>query len=162
MPVPGQYDTAGATIKVAPDNVFQSATVAIPGLGKEIADSVNRVVQIWNDLKLGWVGTTATEAQDFNDRWAADISQLFGSPAEILGETAGYTPGILNQLATGIAMAATNYGQAEDVVTSMFNQTADALVQGPRGRLGKGVPQPPADPTWAVRDVENMPIVERN
>jgi len=155
MAIPEQYDTAGAVIKVAPDNVFQSATVAIPGLGKEIADSVNRVVQIWNDLKLGWVGNTATEAHDFNDRWAADINKLFGSQAD---GAQGGTPGILNQLANGIAMAAMNYGQAEDTVTNMFNQTADALEQSASGSGDGGNP----DPTWAVRDVENMPIVERN
>lgn len=153
MAIPAQYDTAGAVIKVAPDNVYQTATVGIPSLGQEIADSVNRVVGIWNDLKLGWVGNTATEAQDFNDRWAADISQLFGSQAD---GTQGGTPGILNQLANGIAMAAANYGQAEDTVTNMFNQTADALAQS---ASGSGTP---TDPTWAVRDVENMPIVERN
>src|SRR5690348_12134837 len=144
MAIPEAYDTAGAVIKVAPDNVYQTATVGIPSLGQEIADSVNRVVGIWNDLKLGWVGNTATEAQDFNDRWAADISKLFGSQAD---GTQGGTPGILNQLANGIAMAAMNYGQAEDVVTNMFNQTADAL---DHSASSSGTP---SDPTWAVRDV---------
>lgn len=153
MAIPAQYDTAGAVIKVAPDNVYQTATVGIPSLGQEIADSVNRIVGIWNDLKLGWVGNTATEAQDFNDRWAADISELFGSKAD--GTHHG-NAGILNQLANGIAMAAVNYAQAEDAVTNMFNQTADALEQS---GSASGTP---ANPTWAVRDVENMPIIERN
>jgi hypothetical protein len=117
--IPESYDDAGASIKIDPDNVYQSATVAVPALGAEIADSVNRVVQIWSDLKLGWVGNTAQEAQDFNDRWSASIGALFGG--------AGSTSGVLSDISDGIARASVNYGQAEDVVTNMFSHTASSL-----------------------------------
>jgi hypothetical protein len=123
MPVTESYDSAGINIKVDPDSIFNSATLIIPDLGQYISDSVNRVVQIWNDLKLGWVGDTAQEAQDFNDRWSESIRELFGTGADS-------TSGILSQIAGGIAMASVNYGQAEDVVTTMFTQTADALGSG--------------------------------
>lgn len=122
MPVPESYDNAGITIKVDPDDIFKFATVAIPRLGEEVANSVGRIVQIWNDLKLGWVGDTAQEAQDFNDRWSSNIAELFGGKG-------GPGVGILDQIADGISMAASNYGGAEDVVTNMFSQTALSLGQ---------------------------------
>jgi hypothetical protein len=121
--VPEYYDSSGASIKIDPDAVYQSATVTMPALGAEISDSVSRVVQIWNDLKLGWVGNTAQEAQDFNDRWSASIGQLFGAAGDP-------STGILSKITAGVAMAGVNYGQAEDVVTNMFNQTSDALIWG--------------------------------
>jgi hypothetical protein len=122
MPVPGTYDNAGISIKVDPDSIFQLATDTIPSLGEDVANSIDRVVQIWNDLKIGWVGHTAQEAQDFNDRWTTSIGELFGGKD-------GSAGGILAQIADGIAMAGSNYGQAEDVVTNMFNQTASSVGQ---------------------------------
>jgi hypothetical protein len=122
MAVPGSYDNAGINIRVDPDAIFPTATVAIPSLGGDISDSVNRILQIWNDLKIGWVGNTAQEAQDFNDRWAASISELFGTQGDP-------SSGILTQITDGVALAASNYGQAEDVVTNMFNQATSSLSQ---------------------------------
>jgi len=136
MPVPESYDDSGVTINVEPEMIFQSATVAIPSLGREIADSVNRISQVWSDLKLGWVGNTAQAAQDFNDRWVSSINELFGSKD-------GSTTGVLASIAKGVEMAGSNYGQAEDVVTNMFNQTASSLGQGSGSDT-------PADPHRAV------------
>jgi hypothetical protein len=144
MPVPEFYDNAGISIRVDPDTIFQVAAVSIPSLGEDVANSVSRVVQIWNDLKLGWVGNTAQEAQDFNDSWTTSISELFG------GGKGGPATGILAQIADGAAMAASNYGQAEDVVTNMFNQTTSSLGQN-------GSSDSPPDPHRAV----NGPITEK-
>jgi hypothetical protein len=60
------------------------------------------------------------------------------------------------QFARQIATAAMNYGQAEDVLTNMFNQTAtaDAL-----GRSGSGSGGSSSDPHRAVDD---MPTTEHN
>jgi hypothetical protein len=124
MPYPANYDGSGTTISVNASDLYQWSMQVMPNYGKEIADSVNRIVKTWNDLKIGWVGNTADEAQDFNDRWAASISELFGTDAEPAA-------GILSRIANGITMASVNYDAVEDVVTNMFKQTSSALFNPP-------------------------------
>jgi hypothetical protein len=119
MAVPDYYDDQAITIRVDPNTMFHMATIEIPVYGGEVADSINRIVDIWNGLKLGWVGNTATEAQEFNDLWTQSITQIFG--------TGDGSTGILSRLANGIAIAAVNYGETEDVVASMLNQMTTAL-----------------------------------
>jgi hypothetical protein len=146
MAVPEFYDDPSIRINVNPDDMFQSATKGIPNLGGQIADSINRIVGTWNDLKLGWIGNTAEEAKDFNDRWAAAISELFGTKAEP-------DSGLLSQIANGIAMASLNYGGAEDVVTNMFTKMAASLADN-------GSSDTPPDPHRGVNDApitENTP-----
>jgi hypothetical protein len=143
MPTPDYYDDQSIQIRVDPDTMFQLASVAMPTYGGQVADSVNRIVAIWNGLKLGWVGNTAKEAQEFNDLWTTSITQLFGTSGDD-------GTGILSRLANGVALAAVNYGESEDVVTSMFNQMTTAL-QNAGGSDNSG-----------PRSVNGGPITENN
>jgi hypothetical protein len=123
MPVPNDYGApGGATIMVDPDLIYQLATNNIPAYIGQVADSINRVVGIWNNLKVGWVGKTAQEAQDFNDRWVTSITDLFGTSADP-------GTGVLPKIAYGLSLAGMNYGEAEDVVTNMFKKLTAALQQ---------------------------------
>jgi len=117
---PSNYDDAGLLIRVNADRIFQSAATDIPNQAQVIANAINNIVQIWNGLKLGWVGTTASEAQQFNDQWTNAVKQLFGTDSDP-------SSGALPRIADGVALAAINYGEAEDAVTKMFNSLTVGL-----------------------------------
>lgn len=130
MPAPGNYDSGELLIDVDPDALFRYATVDIPGSATSIAAHVYAIVQTWNSLKLGWVGNTSDEVQDFNTRWSAAITKLFGteeSPED----------GILSKVAKAAGMAAINYGVSEDIVTKIFTNITDGI-GNPSGNGARG------------------------
>lgn len=126
MPVPPYYGDVNLVIKVDPDTMYREVAVVMPTYGTQIADSINRIVDVWNGLKLGWVGTTADEAQAFNDAWSAAITKLFGTQDDP-------TSGILSHIGNAVALASINYGEAESIVTQMFRDMSNALAQAPTG-----------------------------
>jgi hypothetical protein len=126
MPVPAYYGDPHIVVKVNPDHLFFMAESVMPEYALEVADSVNRIIDVWNGLKLGWVGGTADEAQAFNDAWSAAVSKLFGTQDDP-------TTGILHQIGRSVALASMNYGEAESVVTKMFRDMSNALGQSASG-----------------------------
>jgi uncharacterized protein YukE len=110
---PINYNDSGMDIRVDPTAMFAHATVDMPAEATVVADSINRINDIWQNLALGWVGTTADEAQDFNNRWNGAIVALFGSPAAT-------GSGVLSEIAQAVGVAAINYGEAEDTIRKMF------------------------------------------
>jgi hypothetical protein len=95
---------------------------------------------IWKG-KLGWVGTSAAEAQDFSDRINANVKQLFGTSDAPASGAPG--SGALPKIATGVDMASVNVGETEDVVKRMF----DSLTPGLGTPGSKDTP-----PTWGITD----------
>ena len=133
MPVPAYYDDASLVIKVDPDGMFVTMNQALVLDGQAIATSINRVVDIWNNLKLGWVGNTADEAKAFNDAWSAAMTNLFGTDKDP-------EVGILNQIANGVITASINYGEAEVSVNKMFLDMKNALLGSGSGSGGQSDP----------------------
>lgn len=122
MTAPSNYDDSGMMIRVDPDTLFRYATVDIANHASVIVDALNNIAQVWEDLKVGWVGKTAEEAQHFNQRWNQALEQLFGTKDDA-------STGALSKIATGVALASVNYGEAEDVVVKMFvNMITSQLV----------------------------------
>jgi hypothetical protein len=120
MSAPANYDSTGLVIKVDPTTLWSYAQNDLPNNGDVVATAVGNINTIWNGLALGWAGTTADEAQDFNDRWNAAITGLFGTPADT-------SSGALPKIADAVGMAALNYGETEDTVKSSFDLFAARL-----------------------------------
>jgi hypothetical protein len=139
---PGNYDSGELLINVDPDALFRYASVDIRGSSTSIVAHIYAIVQTWNSLKLGWMGNTADEVQDFNTRWSAGIEKLFGTEDKP-------EDGILSKVATAAGMAAINYGVAEDIVTKMFTS------------ISNGIDNPAsAGPRDSNRDLDDGPITE--
>jgi hypothetical protein len=113
----GSYDNAGHVITVDPTRMHElyvEAKSEAEGLVFNIEDIVLAI------RDLPWVGDSEEVAADFNQRWATTMQAVFGSednPSE----------GALQRFLVGIALAARNYGLAEDAVTVAFNDFADGL-----------------------------------
>jgi hypothetical protein len=137
---PSNYDNAGLLIRIDPGNVFFHVG-DMQYEAQAIGDAITAIVGIWNNLRLGWVGTTAAEAQDFNTRWVAAVQALFGTSADPKS-------GALPRIADAVAYAAINYGEAEDSNQKMFQSLTNDLNSPP------GTPPPP------TRDQNQGPITE--
>jgi uncharacterized protein YukE len=143
VPTPSNYNDAGMQIRVDPDALYGYATVDMKNQAEVLVGSLNRIRDIWQGLALGWVGTSAAEAHDFSDRWNHAIEQLFGTNDDL-------NSGALPKIATAVAIASINYGEAEDVVVKMFQSLLDALNASP------GTPTPP------VRHQDEGPVTEQS
>jgi uncharacterized protein YukE len=135
------YDDASTLIKVDPDNLFTRANVDMMNNANVIADAISSIVQTWNGLALGWAGATAAEAQDFSDRWTEAVRRLFGTKDDP-------TLGVLPKMASGVAMASINYGEAEATIEEMFLTLYSSLA---------GPSDSPVPPT---RDQDQGPVTE--
>jgi uncharacterized protein YukE len=133
---PGNFNDSGMTIRVDPDLMYQLATVNMKNSAQTLMEAVNGVVQTWNNLKVGWVGTSADEAQAFNDQWVHAVNSLFGSQADP-------TSGVLPKIANGTALASINYGEAEDTVMQNFMNVANSADVGALVGLSQAQPGPP-------------------
>jgi hypothetical protein len=152
--VPSNYDDSGISIRVDPNSLYQYATSDIVGHAKSLADSVSNIVQIWQNLKVGWVGASASDAQEFNSRWSQAVDKLFGSDSDP-------SSGALPKIADSVAQAAMNYGVAEDSITTSLQNYINGLnagggggstVNSPptrggnQGPVGETAPAPPSTP----------------
>jgi uncharacterized protein YukE len=81
----------------------------------DVAQSVKNIVDALFHLRLGWVGKTSDEAQEFNDRWSKVMKDLFGTEQDP-------SHGVLNAMAMGVQNASQAYDGAEDVLIKMFDQ----------------------------------------
>lgn len=140
MPAPANYNDTTMLIDVDPTTLWGYADTDIPTQAQAIAEAIGRIHGVWDGLALGWAGTTADEAQDFNDRWNTALTQLFGSDAHP-------ADGALPRIARAVGMASLNYAATEDSVYQMFTQLSGGL-------HGDGSQQPP------TRNNDNGPITE--
>jgi hypothetical protein len=129
VPAPDNYTSE--VIKVNPDEMFTEMSTALKQIGPLVVDCLNRIVHVWNDLKLGWVGKTSDEVAAFNAEWKSAIIGLFGSGDD-------HTPGVFGQIGKAVFAAAFNYAGADDGVRKMFSQFLDGL--GDHDTPGDGNP----------------------
>lgn len=134
---PANYNDAGMVIRVDPGAMFQGANLVITQ-ANGIMDNVNRVVDIFNNLTVGWVGTTSAEAQDFGNRFDQSVQNLANA---------------LQEMGQGTAQAAINYAVTERINAEMFSglgfslASADPNGPPPRnsndGPISENAPPPP-------------------
>jgi len=79
-----------------------------------INSAMNDIINSLNSLKLTWTGDSASTATDYQQRWDAALTLLYGTQDDP-------ATGALNVLAGGVAQAASNYSQNEAGVTAMFD-----------------------------------------
>jgi hypothetical protein len=129
-------------IRVDPDNLF-SQVANLTTAADLINDSLTAIVGVWNNLRLGWVGSTAAAAQEFNTEWTNACTLLFGS-------SDGSVVGAFQRVAQSVGIAAINYGEVEQGNTQMFMGLVTSL-----GSSSSTTPPPPPS-----RDQQQGPVTE--
>jgi len=152
--VPSNYDDSGIMIRVDPNTLYQYATSDIPNHVQGLADSISNIVKIWNNLKVGWVGKSASDAHEFNTQWSQAIDRLFGSKSDAAS-------GVLPKIGIAVAQASINYGVAEDTITTSLKDYVNGLNtpagagnavnsaptrSGSQGPVSENAPAPPNGP----------------
>src|ERR1700730_14725153 len=122
MPGPTNYNNSGIMFRIDPTAMWHDSSVELLNVAKQIGDSIENIIQIWDGLRLGWMGSSADEAQDFANRFNANLSHMFGSNADP-------SSGVLPRVATAVEGAAINFGVTEDTVWRMFESLNSGLTQ---------------------------------
>jgi hypothetical protein len=121
-------DYNSATITVA-TRTLKLASEGVSNLVLDVAHRLEAIMHTLDHLSLSWIGSSASEAKDFGDRWSATMVELFGKPtdgaaggkASPAGKQAG-GHGVLGTFAAGLAIAAGNYDTAEDKICEAFRR----------------------------------------
>jgi len=124
---PENYDAY--TIASAPALMYDTAT-NVSTSAANIVSCLSNIINAVTSLRLSWTGTSASSAslaQDFNNRWAAITTALYGTQGDP-------SSGAINQLMEGLALAAQNYLNNEDQVAGMFSAYSNAGSGGPSGQ----------------------------
>jgi hypothetical protein len=105
--------------------------VTVPAQIKELADSLDRILQALDALDINWVGEAKEEAQRITDRWTLCAANLFGTtkhPAE----------GVLTRVANGILQAAANYDRSEQIIADAWREYYNLLMALRNGDTPQG------------------------
>lgn len=76
------------------------------GLIGTIVDELNSIMSTLSNLSLSWVGTAASDADEFNTNWNNAMNELFGTSADP-GQ------GVFPRIVAGLAGAFDNYTSTE-------------------------------------------------
>ncbi len=117
-------------IGVAPDLLRQYAKSIRDEHIVNYSDYLIKISDVWEHLKLGWVGQTQKEADDFNARWHASAVALFGQKhvkADGSEDTSYPPPGenVLGKIGAVVEAVANNFALAQDTVIGMFDAYRD-------------------------------------
>ena len=74
-------DYNSATITVA-TRTLRLASERVLNLVVDVAHRLEAIMHTLDHLSLSWVGSSASEAKDFGDRWSATMVELFGKPTD--------------------------------------------------------------------------------
>ncbi|WP_399936788.1 hypothetical protein ACGH52_00930 [Streptomyces sp. BBFR25] len=135
MPESANYDAV--TIKIDPPALGTEGTT-LASLAGEIGESIMRVNNIAAGLRLGWVAPSATEAQEFGDRWTRVMTEMFGQEGGRLG--------VLPAIAGGILGAAVGFSHLENELWWAFTNFSNEMAVptgdggGPSDHLGPEFP----------------------
>jgi len=144
MSEPSNYDSTSLVIKVDPTALWSLSQSDLPNDADVVASAIGSIQTTWQGLALGWAGTTADEAQDFNTRWNAAIAALFGTQADP-------SSGVLSKIADAVGTASLNYAATESTVTTMFTSFSSSL------NSSSGTQSPPARSNNDGPITENTP-----
>jgi hypothetical protein len=118
MPGPADYDNTDMSIK--PLVLFADGRLSIPLDADAIAGYVSQVGDLWSGLKIGWVGSSAQEAHDFNDRWEKSMIAMFGRRDADPKQQPPPGENILGRIGWAVGGAAMNFAWADQNVKDMF------------------------------------------
>jgi hypothetical protein len=105
---------------------------------QDIADPLLNIVNVLQDLHLGWAGKTSEEAKAFGDQWDRVAEEPFGTKEHPEN-------GVLNAIAGGVLTVASLFAQTEHQLADFFDKFAQALLADGGG--GDTPPQSVTDPT---------------
>jgi hypothetical protein len=151
-PPPSVYAGWGsdATISVDAEHLLalsQQVQTQLQGIGNDLTTIFNTLT----DLKLGWAGQSAQEAQDFFDRLDACLTVLYGKN----GDQQSEQNSILGRVAIALNFAGNNYLAAEDAIVDLYYFTgsvSDTAIWNSHNNPNPGAPgtQNISDPTFTA------------
>jgi hypothetical protein len=116
--LPSDVYTAGTT-----DDGYAYGTV--PSMLRSVSSSFQTIYDIWNGLKLSWIGDSADAAQLLQSELDRIQNRLFGMKDD------DTKPGVIEQMSSVAANASALYSNVEETNTKMFNDFADAITWTP-------------------------------
>jgi hypothetical protein len=91
---------------------------------KEVQDNVLQILKdvndTFNDLKLGWVGSTAQAVDDWNQQWQGNIHGLFGKEGADPNKMPPAGEDYFGKIIYYVKSAADNFTNASDSVEKLF------------------------------------------
>jgi hypothetical protein len=113
------------TIDVDTAEMAVCGMIAIPVSITQVADHIKQFDDIGSALKIGWVGTTAQEAQDWIGRWKQSMVTLFGRPDAKPDDPPAPGENLVGRIASAVTGAATNLAWANQNVIDTFKSFTD-------------------------------------
>ncbi|WP_329138393.1 hypothetical protein OG552_30560 [Streptomyces sp. NBC_01476] len=123
MALPANWDSA--VIRVDP-YALDTCRHTLDTASHDILNALTDIINSLNALKLAWTGDSAGTATDYQQRWDAVQTKLYGTQADP-------STGALNILAGGVAQAASNYSHVEAGIADMFNSFEKGLLNSSSG-----------------------------
>lgn len=115
------YNSGDVSLTIDPGALETLAETNIINSINAVITRINGVGTLWQNLALSWNGQSQAEAEDFNRRWIATMTALFGAEGD------EDNPGILLEIANVVYGAAANYAGAEDAITKAFTELLASL-----------------------------------
>jgi len=144
-PDDGNYDYA--RINVDPQGLAQHAD-KLSSLATDVANMTLQMENATFQLKLGWAGDTADDAQKFSDRWVAVMKDMFGTDDK--NDTNPSDSGVLNVMAGGLHAVAEGFGMVENAIAGSFSQLSDSLKNPSDGATPSKAPSDAKDKNWTA------------
>lgn len=126
--IPDDYNA----VRLAIDPIsMNSGCQKVIDAAQNVSTALGDIMNCLSQLRISWTGDSADVADEFNARWTAVTTQLYGSQAAQLVNvlTGGLlyavdpeAQGVINVLTGGVAKAAENYANCEGAVKAMFAQ----------------------------------------
>jgi hypothetical protein len=138
-------DYGSSHMKVDPQALSAYANNDLPHNIHNFSACIWKIDEIWQGLKLGWVGKTQQEADDFNQRWHACSVALFGQEHKTSDgspDTSYPPPGenVLGKIAAALSAVADNFAAAQGTVKKMFESYQDTAPGTPPAPPSGSVP----------------------
>jgi hypothetical protein len=117
---------------------------------KEVQDNVLQILKdvndTFNDLKLGWVGSTAQAVDDWNQQWQGNIHGLFGKEGADPNKMPPAGEAYFGKIIYYVESAADNLTNASDSVEELFTPYLNMSGGGvaPVGPQNPSTPSTPA------------------
>ncbi len=115
-----------------PEDVYTSGTTddgyaygTVPGMLRSVSGAFQNIYNVWNGLKLSWIGDSADAAQQLQAELDRIQNRLFGMKDD------DTKPGVIEQMSSVAANASALYSNVEETNTKMFNDFADAITWKP-------------------------------
>jgi hypothetical protein len=121
-PTGSKYTQGGTQIEMDLDAVWDVSKTKIPALVEEIGDCLDKIADAMNEIRINWVGDSAREADDLNNRYQQVQNSLFGTKKNP-------EMGVLTRIAGGLQGAVLNLNNAENQLDEAWKTYHDQLYE---------------------------------